>query len=35
MDMPPCELTMYGTPLNSHCNTLEGPAVVRISNATL
>jgi hypothetical protein len=26
--------TVFGPPLNTHCNTLHGPAVVRISNAT-
>jgi hypothetical protein len=29
-----CEATVYGPPLNTHCNSLNGPAVVRISNAT-
>ena len=27
--------TVYGPPLNTHCNTLDGPAVVRISTAAL
>ena len=30
-----CDQTMYGPPLNTHCHTLDGPAVVRISNAAL
>jgi len=27
-----CDATVYRPPLNSHCTTLDGPAVVRISN---
>src|SRR6476660_7928601 len=27
-----CDATVYGPPLNSHCTTLDWPAVVRISN---
>ena len=30
-----CDQTVYGPPLNTHCHTLDGPAVVRISNAAL
>ncbi len=30
-----CDQTVYGPPLNTHCATLDGPAVVRISNAAL
>jgi hypothetical protein len=29
-----CGQTVYGPPINTHCNSLNGPAVVRISNAT-
>ena len=29
-----CEAIVYGPPLNTHCNTLERPATVRISNVT-
>jgi hypothetical protein len=29
-----CDTTVYGPPINTHCTTLDGPAVVRISNAT-
>jgi hypothetical protein len=29
-----CDQTVYGPPLNAHCAALDGPAVVRISNAT-
>ena len=29
-----CDATVYGPPLNTHCNSLGGPAVVRVSNAT-
>jgi hypothetical protein len=29
-----CDAVVYGPPLNTHCTALEGPAVVRISNAT-
>jgi hypothetical protein len=29
-----CDETVYGPPSNTHCNTLDGPAVVRISNVT-
>jgi hypothetical protein len=28
-----CDETVYGPPLNTHCAALDGPAVVRISNA--
>jgi hypothetical protein len=30
-----CDETVYGPPLGTHCRTLDGPAVVRISNAAL
>jgi len=26
----PCDQTVYGAPLNTHCTALEGPATVRI-----
>jgi len=29
-----CDAVVDGPPLNTHCHTLDGPAVVRISNAT-
>jgi len=29
-----CDQTVYGPPINTHCTALDGPAVVRISNAT-
>ena len=25
MDLPHCDATVYGPPLNTHCNTLERP----------
>jgi hypothetical protein len=35
LDMPNMrDETVYGPPLNTHCAGLDGPAVVRISNAT-
>ena len=30
-----CDRTVYGPPLNTQCSSLDGPAVVRISNAAL
>jgi hypothetical protein len=29
-----CDATVYGPPMNTHCTALDGPATVRISNAT-
>jgi hypothetical protein len=28
------DAVVYGPPLNTHCNTVDGPAVVRIPNVT-
>ena len=32
--MPGVRSEVYGPPLNTHCTMLEGPAALRISNAT-
>ena len=33
LDVPQCDQTVFGPPLNTHCTALDGPATVRISNA--